>query len=139
MATIETIYIGDLRTEATHVRSENKLITDAPVDNRGKGEAFSPSDLLATALGSCMLTIMGMAAREQNINMDGTTCSITKIMASEPRRVSEAQIVFTFPDAGYSDKVKTILRRAALTCPVAESLHPDLLQNVFFNFGQAGK
>lgn len=134
MATIETIYLGDLRTEATHVRSENKIITDAPVDNQGKGEAFSPSDLLATALGSCMLTIMGMAAREQDIDMDGTTCSITKIMASEPRRVSEAQIVFDFPAKDYSDKVKTILTRAALTCPVAKSLHPDLLQNVVFNF-----
>lgn len=134
MATIETIYLGDLRTEATHVRSENKLITDAPVDNQGKGEAFSPSDLLATALGSCMLTIMGMAAREQNIDINGTTCSITKIMASEPRRVGEAQIVLNFPPRDYSDKVKTILERAALTCPVAKSLHPDLLQNVVFNF-----
>ena len=136
MATIETVYLGELRTEATHVRSDNKLITDAPVDNNGKGEAFSPSDLLATALGSCMLTIMGMAAREQEINMDGTTCSITKIMAAEPRRVGETQITFNFPKANYSDKVKTVLQRAALTCPVAKSLHPDLLQNVAFNFDQ---
>lgn len=136
MATIETVYLGELRTEATHVRSDNKLITDAPVDNNGKGEAFSPSDLLATALGSCMLTIMGMAAREQEINMDGTTCSITKIMAAEPRRVGEAQITFNFPKKNYSDKVKTVLQRAALTCPVAKSLHPDLLQNVVFNFDQ---
>lgn len=135
MATIETTYIGDLRTEATHVNSGNKLITDAPLDNKGKGEAFSPSDLLATALGSCMLTIMGMAAREQNVNMDGTTCSITKIMASDPRRVSETQISLNLPTGYYSDKVKTILKRAALTCPVAKSLHPDLLQNVVFNFG----
>lgn len=136
MATIETVYLGELRTEATHVRSDNKLITDAPLDNNGKGEAFSPSDLLATALGSCMLTIMGMAAREQEINMDGTTCSITKIMAAEPRRVGETQITFNFPKANYSDKVKTVLQRAALTCPVAKSLHPDLLQNVAFNFNQ---
>jgi putative redox protein len=136
MATIETVYLGELRTEATHVRSDNKLITDAPVDNNGRGEAFSPSDLLATALGSCMLTIMGMAAREQEINMDGTTCSITKIMAADPRRVGETQITFNFPKANYSDKVKTVLERAALTCPVAKSLHPDLLQNVAFNFDQ---
>ena len=135
MATIETTYIGDLRTEATHVKSGNTLITDAPIDNQGKGEAFSPSDLLATALGSCMLTIMGMAAREQNVNMDGTTCSITKIMASDPRRVSETQINLNLPAGDYSDKVKTVLKRAALTCPVAKSLHPDLLQNVVFNFG----
>ena len=134
MATIETVYLGDLRTEATHVRSENKLITDAPVDNQGKGEAFSPSDLLATALGSCMLTIMGMAAREQNVSIEGTTCSITKIMASEPRRVSETQIVLNFPAVDYTEKTKRILERAALTCPVAKSLHPDMLQNVVFNF-----
>jgi len=135
MATIETIYLGELRTEATHVRSGNKLITDAPVDNRGKGEAFSPSDLLATALGSCMLTIMGMAAREQNIDIDGTTCSITKIMASDPRRVGEAQITMNIPAGDYTEKDRTVLKRAALTCPVAKSLHPDLLQNVVFNFG----
>jgi putative redox protein len=134
MATIESVYLGELRTEATHVRSANKLITDAPLDNNGRGEAFSPSDLLATALGSCMLTIMGMAAHEQGVDMDGTTCSITKIMASEPRRVSEAQITFNFPKAIYSDKAKAVLQRAALTCPVAKSLHPDLLQNVTFNF-----
>ncbi|MGZ5255529.1 MAG: OsmC family protein [Flavitalea sp.] len=132
--TSTVVYDGNLRTVCTHLQSGTVIETDAPVDNQGKGEAFSPSDLLATALGSCMLTIMGMAAREQNIDMDGTSCSITKIMASEPRRVSEAQIVINFPALDYSDKVKTILKRAALTCPVAKSLHPDLLQNVVFNF-----
>lgn len=136
MATIQTTYLGELRTEATHVQSGNKLITDAPLDNKGKGEAFSPSDLLATALGSCMITIMGIAAREQNVDIDGTTCSITKIMASDPRRVGEAQIILNFPKGVYTDKVKTILERAALTCPVAKSLHPDLLQNVVFNFDE---
>ena len=134
MATIQTTYLGDLRTEATHVQSGNKIITDAPIDNNGKGEAFSPSDLLATALGSCMITIMGIAAREQDVNIDGTTCSITKIMAPDPRRVVEAKITFQFPAGDYTDKVKIILERAALTCPVAKSLHPDLLQNVVFNF-----
>ena len=135
MATIETIYLGELRTEATHTLSGNKLITDAPLDNRGKGEAFSPSDLLATALGSCMLTIMGITAREQNIDINGTTCSITKIMASDPRRVGEAQIIVNFPAGDYSEKDRAILKRAALTCPVAKSLHPELLQNIIFNFG----
>ena len=135
MATIETVYLGNLRSEATHLQSGNKLITDAPLDNKGRGEAFSPSDLLATALGSCMLTIMGMAAREQNIDMDGTTCSITKIMASEPRRVGEVQITFNFPAGDYSEKVKTILKRAAHNCPVSKSLHPDLLENLVFSFG----
>ena len=134
MATIETIYLGELRTEATHVFSGNKTITDAPLDNKGKAESFSPTDLLSASLGSCMITIMGITAREHGIDIDGTTCSITKIMASEPRRVSEIEIVLNFPKGDYTEKEKTILERAALTCPVAKSLHPDLHQNVTFNF-----
>lgn len=134
MATIETTYLGNLRTEATHVQSGDKIITDAPLDNKGKGEAFSPTDLLSASLGSCMLTIMGVAAREQDINIDGTTCSITKIMANSPRRVSEIQITFNFPQNDYSEKQKTILERAAHTCPVSKSLHPDLIENLVFNF-----
>ncbi|MHB1176911.1 MAG: OsmC family protein [Daejeonella sp.] len=134
MATIETTYLGDLRTEATHVFSGNKTITDAPLDNKGKAESFSPSDLLTAALGSCMITIMGIAAREHGINIDGTTCSLTKIMASDPRRVSEVQVVLNFPEGNYTEKEKAILERSALTCPVAKSLHPDLLQNVTFNY-----
>ncbi len=134
MATIETTYLGELRTEATHVQSCIKIITDAPVDNHGKGEAFSPTDLLSASLGSCMLTLMGIASREHTINIDGTSCSITKIMASEPRRVSEIQVTFNFPKGDYTDKQKVILERAALTCPVAKSLHPDLIQNITFNF-----
>ena len=134
MATIETIYLGELSTEATHVKSGNRVLTDAPIDNQGKGDAFSPSDLLTASLGSCMLTIMGIAAREQNVNIDGTTCSMTKIMASEPRKVSEIQLVFNMPANGFSDKQRLILERAAQTCPVAKSLHPELLQNVVFNW-----
>lgn len=134
MATIETTYLGELRTEATHVYSGTKTITDAPLDNKGKAESFSPSDLLTASLGSCMMTIMGIAAREHGIDIDGTTCSLTKIMASEPRRVSEIQVVLTFPHGNYTDKEKAILERSALTCPVAKSLHPDLIQNVTFNY-----
>lgn len=134
MATIETVYLGELRTQATHVRSGQQLITDAPIDNQGKGEAFSPTDLLATALGSCMLTVMGIAAREQKVSMDGTTCSITKIMGTEPRRVAEVQIIFNFPANDYTDKVKIILERAAHTCPVSKSLHPDLKETLVFNW-----
>lgn len=137
MATIETTYLGDLRTEATHVQSGNTLITDAPVDNKGKGEAFSPSDLLATALSSCMLTLMGMAATEQNIDITGTTCSVTKIMAADPRRVSEIQITFNFPAGSYTEKQKAVLQRAAQTCPVSKSLHPDLIESLVFNFAEA--
>jgi putative redox protein len=134
MATIETTYLGDLRTEATHVQSGNKLITDAPLDNHGKGEAFSPTDLLAVSLGSCMLTTMGIAAQQQGITIDGTTCSATKIMAADPRRVGEIQITFNFPSGNYSDKQKTILERAAHTCPVSKSLHPDLIESLVFSW-----
>jgi putative redox protein len=134
MATVETTYLGELRTEATHVFSGTKIITDAPLDNQGKAESFSPTDLLTASLGSCMMTIMGIAAREHGIDIDGTTCSLTKIMAADPRRVSEIQVVLTFPKGDYSDKQKAILERSALTCPVAKSLHPDLIQNVKFNY-----
>jgi putative redox protein len=134
MATIETIYLGELRTEAKHILSGDKVVTDAPLDNQGKGEAFSPTDLMSASLGSCMFTIMGIAAREHGFNIDGTTCSITKIMAADPRRVSEIQINFNFPVINYSDKQKLILEKAAINCPVAKSLHPDLIQKVSFNF-----
>lgn len=134
MATIETIYQGELRTIATHVYSGNQLITDAPLDNQGKAEAFSPTDLLSASLGSCMFTIMGIAAREHGFNIDGSTCSITKIMAAAPRRVCEIQINFNFPDQTYTEKQRDILERSARNCPVAKSLHPDLVQNISFNF-----
>lgn len=126
-------YLGDLRTEATHTQSQEKIITDAPVDNKGKGEAFSPTDLLATSLGNCMLTIMGIAAREREINIEGTSCAITKIMAADPRRVSEihAEIAFT---GSYIDKEKAILEHAAKTCPVFYSLHPDILKVITFKY-----
>lgn len=132
MTTIKTIYTGGLRTRAIHMASGTELITDAPVDNQGKGEAFSPTDLLSAALGSCMLTIMGIAARTHQINMDDTAIEITKHMASNPRRVSEIEIVFKMPDLPYSEKDKAILEHAARTCPVALSVHPDLKQTITF-------
>ncbi|MFN8166356.1 MAG: OsmC family protein [Bacteroidia bacterium] len=134
METIRTIYLGELRTEAEHVKSGVKLITDAPPDNQGKGESFSPTDLLSASLGSCMLTIMGIAARTHQINMDGVSMKITKIMASNPRRVSEVVVEFDMKDHVYTDKEKAILENAAHTCPVALSLHPDLKQTVSFKF-----
>jgi len=133
MATIETTYLGDLRTEATHLQSGTKIITDAPIDNQGKGEAFSPTDLLAASLGSCMLTIMGIKARASNIDIDGTTISITKIMAADPRRVGEIVINFKFPKE-YTEKEQLLLERAALTCPVYYSLHEDLKKTVDFGW-----
>jgi len=92
MTTVKTIYLGDLRTENEHLQSGNKIITDAPTDNQGKGEAFSPTDLLATALGNCIMTIMGIKARDNGIDIKGTEIEITKIMASDPRRVAEVVV-----------------------------------------------
>jgi putative redox protein len=134
METIHTVYLGELRTMAVHVQSGSSLITDAPVDNQGKGEAFSPTDLLAASLGSCMLTIMGIAARNLNFDMDGTQISITKVMTTDPRRVGEIIIDLDFPRMDYPDKVKKALRYAAESCPVAKSLHPDLKQTIHFSF-----
>jgi uncharacterized OsmC-like protein len=134
METVRTQYIGGLRTKAHHVNSGNELITDAPLDNKGRGEAFSPTDLLATSLGSCALTIMGIAANEHGFDIDGTDVKITKIMASNPRRVSEVVVEFDFPENNYSDKEKKIIRLAADTCPVNQSLHPDLQKTFVFNF-----
>ncbi len=135
METIRAAYKGQLRTEAMHVQSSKSLITDAPLDNQGRGEAFSPTDLLATALGSCMLTIMGIAGREHGFSIEGTRTSITKIMAANPRRVAEVRIELFFPPGDYCEKHKKIIRQAAETCPVALSLHPELRQTVIFNFG----
>lgn len=133
MATVETAYTGGLRTQAVHVQSGNQIITDAPTDNNGKGEAFSPTDLLAASLGSCMLTIMGITGNAHNIDIDDTKIAVTKIMAAEPRRVSEIQISFKFPKT-YTEKEQAILERAAMTCPVFYSLHPDLKKTIDFGW-----
>ena len=132
METIRTKYLGELRTEAEHVKSGQKIITDAPTDNLGKGEAFSPSDLLSASLASCMLTIMGIAARTHNIPFENITSKVTKIMISNPRRVGEIILEFDMGETVYSDKQKTILTNAAHSCPVALSLHPELKQTVIF-------
>ena len=133
--TSEIIYKGALRTEAKHLQSNTVIETDAPVDNQGKGERFSPSDLLATSLGSCMLTIMGIKARDMNISLDGTQVSIQKNMKSEPRRVGGIDVRFDFPsNLQLDEKQKTILEKAALTCPVAKSIHPDIEMNVDFDW-----
>lgn len=133
--TSEIIYKGSLRTEAKHLQSETLIETDAPVDNQGKGERFSPTDLLATSLGSCMLTIMGIKARDMQIDLAGTEVSIKKLMKAEPRRVGGIDVAFKFPSSlQLSDKEKTILENAALTCPVAKSIHPDIEMNVEFGW-----
>lgn len=134
MTTIKTIYLGDLRTENEHLQSGNKVITDAPCDNQGKGEFFSPTDMLATALGSCILTIMGIKARDNGIDIKGTRVDVTKIMASDPRRVSEVIVEFTFPDKDYTNDEKQLVESVAGTSPVPLSLHPDLKQTIKFNW-----
>ena len=126
-------YLGDLRTSAIHIASAKNIITDAPIDNQGKGEAFSPTDTVATALASCLLTIMGIKARDLNIDIKNTTAEVSKVMASNPRRISEIQITVNFT-RNYDQRIKKILEKAALACPVSNSLHPDLKQNILFNW-----
>jgi putative redox protein len=133
--TSSIIYKGHLRTSATHLQSQSVIETDAPTDNHGKGERFSPTDLVATALGSCMLTIMGIKARDMNIDLTGVKIDIQKHMKADPRRIGGVDVIFTFPTTlTLSEKEKIILQNAALTCPVAKSLHPDISQNVSFNW-----
>ncbi|WP_183561700.1 OsmC family protein [Mucilaginibacter sp. SP1R1] len=133
MANIEITYLGDLRTELTHLQSGQKTVTDAPLDNHGKGEAISPTDMLAASLGSCMLTVMGLAARTHGIDIDGTDCSVTKVMAANPRRVAEITVSFMFHKS-YTDKEQKILESASLTCPIYYSLSPDLKKTVEFGW-----
>ncbi|WP_421920988.1 OsmC family protein [Marinifilum sp.] len=134
MATIKSKYLGDLRTECVHLQSGNKIFTDAPTDNQGKGEAFSPTDLLATSLGSCIMTIMGIVARDNDIDIVGTELDITKIMASDPRRVSEVIVEFNFPDKEYTDEEKKIIESVAGTSPVPLSVHYNLKQSIKMNW-----
>ena len=132
MTTSKVTYQGNLRTQAIHLQSSNQIITDAPTDNHGKGEDFSPTDLLATSLASCMLTIIGIKARDMEIDIAGTTSEVTKIMAADPRRVSEVHVSITFNQA-LDDKTQKIFYNTALTCPVAKSIHPDIIQRVTIN------
>jgi putative redox protein len=134
MATSRTIYLGELRTENEHIHSGQKLITDAPVDNQGKGEAFSPTDLVATALSDCMMTIMGIKARDKGLDLKGTIIETTKIMSADPRRIGEIIIEITFPKNDFSEKDKAVFTAVTKTCPVALSLHPDLRQTVILNW-----
>jgi uncharacterized OsmC-like protein len=134
MATVKTTYLGELRTENIHLQSGSKIITDAPLDNRGKGESFSPTDLLATSLGNCIMTIMGMRAMDNGIDLIGTEIEITKIMASAPRRVGEVILEFNFPKKNYTEEEKRLIENVAATCPVPLSVHPDLKQTFRFNW-----
>ena len=133
--TSSIVYEGNLRTVCTHLRSGSVIETDAPVDNNGKGERFSPSDLVATALGTCMMTIMGMRASELKIDLEGVRIDVEKIMKVDPRRIGGVNLTFHFPDSVQVDEdQKTVLERAAHTCPVIYSIHPDIKVNVKFHW-----
>ena len=134
MITVQTVYEGNLRTNSIHTKSGNNLLTDAPVDNEGKGETFSPTDLLCSSLSSCMLTIMGIASNKHRIDFKDVKIEVTKFMASNPRRVSKIDLNFLFEGDHYSNKEKKILEQAALNCPVAKSIHPDIELVVKFNW-----
>lgn len=133
MSTSKVIYLGNLRTESEHLQSGNKYITDAPLDNNGKGEAFSPTDTVATGLANCMITVMGIKANDMRVNMDGTTAMVTKTMAANPRRISKIEIILEFP-IGIDSKSQKILENTAKTCPVYNSLHPDIEKIIVFNW-----
>lgn len=133
MSTSKILYVGDLRTESTHLQSGTVIITDAPTDNHGKGEAFSPTDMVANSLATCMFSIMGIKAKQLGIDLKGSNAEVTKIMQGEPRMIKEIVVVFNM--VGFiNDKTKLILERAALTCPVFLSLHPDINKNITFNW-----
>lgn len=131
--TSKITYLGDLRTSSIHLQSGSEIISDAPIDNNGKGEAFSPTDTVANALGSCMFIVMGIKAQDLNVDLSNSTAEITKIMAADPRRISEIHVVFNFSVAT-DIKNKTILERTAMTCPVYYSLHPDIKKVITFNW-----
>lgn len=131
MTTSTVTYLGELRLKAQHTKSKVEIETVAPPDNQGKGDSFSPTDLLATSLATCIVTIMGIKARDLGVNLENTKGEVFKIMAANPRRVAEVKIDFTLP-SGVSEKNQKILEAAGLACPVAKSLHPDLIQTINF-------
>lgn len=132
--TSKIVYEGGLRTRLTHLYSGTEVLTDAPLDNQGLAQAFSPTDLAATSLGSCMMTVMGIKAHEMNLDLKGTEIDITKVMAANPRRIAEIHAVLKFPKNNFTDKDKAILENTARNCPVAKSLHPDIKQDLRFEW-----
>lgn len=133
MSTAKVTYLGGLRTQNQHIKSGGEYYTDAPTDNHGKGEAFSPTDTVATGLANCMLTVMGIKANQMEVNMDGSYAEVTKVMASDPRRISEIHVSLHLP-AVLDSKTRTILQRTGETCPVHYSLHPDIHKVVNFHW-----
>lgn len=134
MSTSKVTYQGNLRCNNEHLKSGNGYVTDAPIDNNGKGEAFSPTDTVATGLANCMLTVMGIKANAMDVSMDGATAMVTKTMDTNPRRISKIEVVLEMP-AGIDLKSQKILENTGSTCPVHYSLHPDIEKDITFNWG----
>ena len=134
MGKISTVeYLGDLRTEAVHLQSGDRILTDAPKDNEGKGEAFSPTDLVATSLASCMISVMGIKARHHGIDINGTKADVVKEMGANPRHINAIRINIYFPQT-YSKKERELLERTAHTCPVGNSLSENLKEDITFHY-----
>jgi uncharacterized OsmC-like protein len=131
MPTSTVQYLGDLRTESTHLASGSAILTDAPIDNHGKGEAFSPTDMVANSLATCMLTVMSIKAQEMGIELKGSTAEVTKTMGVDPRRIVKIEVHFTLTHAA-DERTKLILERIAHTCPVQHSLHPNIERVITF-------
>ena len=127
-------YVGELRTSSKHIKSGQEIITDAPTDNNGKGQAFAPTDLVSSALCSCMTTVMGICAEKGGFKMPNSTAKITKIMSAEPRKIKEIRIELNFEENNLSEVQKNKLKNVGENCPVAKSLHPDINQIINFNF-----
>ena len=133
MTTSTSTYSGELRTQSVHTQSGETYITDAPKDNEGKGEAFSPTDIVATSLANCMMTIMGIVSKRKGLIIEGTEAKIDKFMGTDPRRITEIKIDFYFP-VNFSEDERKLLEKSALNCPVAKSLSSDLKQNIEFHY-----
>jgi putative redox protein len=131
--TSKVTYLGELRTSSIHLQSGSEIITDAPTDNHGKGEAFSPTDMVANSLATCMLSFMGIKANELKVNLEGSTAEVTKTMAADPRRIAKIEVIFNMKSDA-DEKSRVILERVARTCAVGVSLHPDVVQDVTFNW-----
>jgi uncharacterized OsmC-like protein len=135
-ATASAKYLGDLRVECTHLQSGTVIVTDAPTDNQGKGQAFSPTDLCATGLAACAMTIIGTYGKNHHIDVNGMEATVTKVMAANPRRIQRIEVVITMPDREYSEKEKASIERAAHTCPVHASMHQDMEQVIVFKWAR---
>ncbi len=136
MANVTATYLGNLRVECVHAATGTKIVTDAPVDNHGKGEAFSPTDLCVTALASCAMTIIGIYGQTHDVDVTGTKIEVIKTMSANPRRIAKIEVTFIMPDREYTDKQKVMIERAAHTCPVHLSLHPDTEQILAFKWAK---